>query len=706
MKVQENSKTRKGGSRFEFKSLGTKISILIVIVLIVVLGIKSAVQIKSKFNSAIIQGETIKLEQTKAIAIGVEKELAEIYTSGEAAKEFIEDYLQDTPKENLNKDYINQAIFDIYRKNELIKGIGICFEKDIISKESFSSYFEESREKPTSSTISNFEERLWYKDAVNSKKTIMLEPYKDNEDGTMLTTYSYPIIKDSKAVGTIILDIKIDGLQKKVVDKSNGSEDFKGLLTDQGTFVANAMDESMILKNLFEIVPEARESVEKAISEGCKINTETIAGTTKPGKIIYVPVDIPGVDNKWCFESVTSLDYFLKNPKKEAFVSVFVDIGIALFIGIIITLLLLKFVSKPMGLMERSIEKFANYNLDLKEETEKAKRYIKRKDEVGNVFRALHDLGVNLTDIVSTISSHAQNTAATSEELTATSQSTASSANEVASAVSNIAEGATSQAEDTQNAAQSVEISNGLLDNMLKILENLKKATDNIDSLKNEGIDTLEELKEISDENNQISKEVSQVITDTNKSTEKISIASEMIQSISDQTNLLALNAAIEAARAGEAGKGFAVVAEEIRKLAEQSAGFTDEIRKVIDELKTRSESAVGMMQQASEIMNKQNQKMQDTDDKFKQISKAVDYSKQVVEQVSESSQKIEEENKKVIQVVENLSAIAEENAATTEEASASVDTQVQSIADISRASENLATIASELQSEASKFNL
>ena len=56
--------------------------------------------------------------------------------------------------------------------------------------------------------------------------------------------------------------------------------------------------------------------------------------------------------------------------------------------------------------------------------------------------------------------------------------------------------------------------------------------------------------------------------------------------------------------------------------------------------------------------------------------------------------------------MVENLSAIAEENAATTEEAAANVDTQVQSISDISQASENLANIAMELQSEVSKFTL
>ncbi len=68
-------------------------------------------------------------------------------------------------------------------------------------------------------------------------------------------------------------------------------------------------------------------------------------------------------------------------------------------------------------------------------------------------------------------------------------------------------------------------------------------------------------------------------------------------KNVAEQTKMLGLNAAIEAARAGEHGRGFGVVAEEIRKLSDESRRTADQIGVQIREIETKVQEAVAASQ-------------------------------------------------------------------------------------------------------------
>jgi methyl-accepting chemotaxis protein len=89
---------------------------------------------------------------------------------------------------------------------------------------------------------------------------------------------------------------------------------------------------------------------------------------------------------------------------------------------------------------------------------------------------------------------------------------------------------------------------------------------------------------------------------------DKIGEVIGLINDIASQTNLLALNATIEAARAGEAGRGFAIVAAEVKSLANQTAGATEDIRAQVEQIQSGSADAAGAIQGVNLTIRKMNE--------------------------------------------------------------------------------------------------
>ncbi len=605
-------------------------------------------------------------------------------------------------------EIMNSEVVNVFKNADGILGIGVIVDPKAfgLSRNRYYTYVSEGEEEGTV----DLEEldydgtEPWYVQGIANNEFTLLEPSYDEEWELTVVTYTKPIIDDNGTMcGLVVIDLDFGFFQEQMARVSS-EKNYKSIITEEGVIVANGLKSELFGENICSLDETLNEVVEYIkIQKNYKTYTKDYV-TKQDALKLYTPVIFDNVDTKWSIESTIEKQSFLA-PVVRMLLLMFIVTIVTLFgVAVVIYLLVNNIISKPMLNIQRAMNKIANYNLNTEEERKALEKYIDKSDEIGEISRSIRLMVNNLTSIVEHIVAHANNTAATAEELTATAQTTNESAQEVAFAVNDIAKGANSQANDATSAAHSIEETARSINEMVTVLNELEQAIENISLKKDEGQKALVILEEFTNESKKEADFVNQTIIETNESAEAIFKASEMIQSIADQTNLLALNAAIEAARAGEAGRGFSVVAEEIRKLAEDSTKFTEEIRLVMEGLKEKSQKAVRKMNDVGKIVEGQNNQTKMTREKFSEIEEAVIFSKNIAEKVQKLSDLIEDKNVHFVSIIESLSAIAEENAARTEQASKSVETQTRSIHDISNASGNLAEIAVELQAAVSEF--
>jgi methyl-accepting chemotaxis protein len=174
------------------------------------------------------------------------------------------------------------------------------------------------------------------------------------------------------------------------------------------------------------------------------------------------------------------------------------------------------------------------------------------------------------------------------------------------------------------------------------------------------------------------------VISRLAKNSEQIGTVLEVINGIAEQTNLLALNAAIEAARAGEQGRGFAVVADEVRTLASRTHESTLEIRDMIDRVQTGTSEAVSAMEQGQD---------------------AARNSVDTVEQAGRSLETIMQTSAQINDMTTQIAGAAEEQSATMESINENIDSIHQISEETANSAETAARSSTELTELANRLN-
>lgn len=326
--------------------------------------------------------------------------------------------------------------------------------------------------------------------------------------------------------------------------------------------------------------------------------------------------------------------------------------------------------------------------------------------ELADITDNLETMRGKLGEVIGEIIDHAnavEASANVTEERIADSQKMSEDIN---NAVYGLAQGASSMAENVQDTSDlTLNIGNSVNEVLTSAQANIRMA----DAVYQHSIDVQHQLEHLKDEDKETDEKAGEVqdsVNETARVVDEISTAAEAIINIASQTNLLALNASIEAARAGEAGKGFAVVADSIKELAAQSNESAKEITDMLARISALSEQNKTLTQTIKEATSNESVAFDHMSDSFDDMEHQLEQTEEGNKAIAALVESVNKDKDAIMDAIESLSSISEENAASTEETSASLSQLTDNMESIVGEARELKNIAGNLKDSISFFRV
>jgi len=381
----------------------------------------------------------------------------------------------------------------------------------------------------------------------------------------------------------------------------------------------------------------------------------------------------------------------------------FVAVGVIIVLGgMVLAWLFGSRITKEIKKLEVSLRQVADGNLNFASDG----KLLTRADEIGKIADSVEVVKNSLSKIIAGLKDSSGELQADSKEFERKFEEITENIKNINTAVEELAQGATDQAAETETVNNKIIELGKVIETEKKDVSGLGMSVAEMMSYSDKAIKSIEELSQSSETliegigiMYEQTQENSAVAVDINK-------AVETIKSITEQTNLLSLNASIEASRAGEAGRGFAVVAEEIRNLSDESAKSAKEIEIIVQNLSTSIKSSGEKMNTVSGEVGEQKRQLEATKKSFTHLYEEIKKVEDVAKEIDNQTDVLDGLKTSVSEAATNLASVVEENAAMTQETSASMQVLSDVIASCRKDTQRLVELSDEQTEDTRKFHL
>lgn len=549
----------------------------------------------------------------------------------------------------------------------------------------------------------NVADRDYFKDALGGK-TAISSTIVSRVDNSVILAYATPIhhYTTNEITGVLIGLVDAKKFCEMVSGITYGRTGFAYAVDGTGKTIAHKeIERVMSQENVIEkarsdksLVPVA-EAVSRMVKGKEGISTYSFQGQKKI--IAYAPIRSTG----WTIVVTAPESEVLEKTANLKHTMLIIS-TIIILMALLLTYLMAGTISTPLTQAVDFLDHIAGGDFT----RPVSDRFLRMKDEIGKLARAVDRLQANIKPMLSSIKEGAKALSGDSENLSAASEEIASSSGEVAKAIEQVAAGASEQAGHLQEILKLTENITSNLENVENELGNVKDGSEETSRLAGLGKKELDGLVASINGVREAFRAVAEKLTALNSSVNQVGEILEVINGIADQTNLLALNAAIEAARAGEAGRGFAVVADEVRKLAEESRASSDKIKELLGTIAEETNEVVNTSENVDKQVVKQLENVANTVKSFDDILDSVMAITPKIEETYRHMDSTVKAKDTILDRVQSISAVSEEASASAQQISASAEELSASTEEIAANAQEVLKVAKNLEEQVERFKI